>query len=176
MEANTTERILDAAERRIRDAGYNGFSFRDLAEDVGIKSASVHYHFPTKEALVATLTERYTERFLQSLEDAPSGIRCILAYRDAFRRSLAEDRRMCLCGVLGAESGGLPDSVTRQARLFFERTIQKLEQALVGTVSEPHSTAAAVVAQLQGAIILARAFGNIAAFDEATQELAEKSS
>ena len=53
MQANTVEAIMDAAERRIRELGYNGFSFRDIAADVGIKSASVHHHFPTKPALAA---------------------------------------------------------------------------------------------------------------------------
>src|SRR3712207_8206920 len=46
----TAERIMDAAERRIRAAGYGGFSFRELAAEVGVKSASVHHHFPTKRS------------------------------------------------------------------------------------------------------------------------------
>ena len=41
--------IMDAAERRMRIGGFNGFSFREIAADVGVKSSSVHYHFPTKE-------------------------------------------------------------------------------------------------------------------------------
>ena len=40
--------IMDAAERRMRIGGFNGFSFREIAADVGVKSSSVHYHFPTK--------------------------------------------------------------------------------------------------------------------------------
>ena len=58
MQANTVEAIMDAAERRIRELGYNGFSFRDIAADVGIKSASVHHHFPTKPALAAAVARR----------------------------------------------------------------------------------------------------------------------
>ena len=50
--------IMDAAERRMRIGGFNGFSFREIAADVGVKSASVHYHFPTKENLAAAVTRR----------------------------------------------------------------------------------------------------------------------
>jgi TetR/AcrR family transcriptional repressor of nem operon len=55
--------IMDAAERRIRTSGYNGFSFRQIAADVGVKSSSVHHHFPTKPALAAAVARRYTDRF-----------------------------------------------------------------------------------------------------------------
>jgi TetR/AcrR family transcriptional repressor of nem operon len=54
--------ILDAAEARIRRGGYSGFSFREIAVDVGVKSSSVHYHFPTKEMLAAAVARRYTDR------------------------------------------------------------------------------------------------------------------
>ena len=61
--------ILDAAERAIRDRGYNAVSFRDLAAAVGVKSASVHHHFPTKADLGAAVARRYAERFLDALGD-----------------------------------------------------------------------------------------------------------
>ncbi|MEL6281088.1 MAG: helix-turn-helix domain-containing protein, partial [Pseudomonadota bacterium] len=93
----TAEKIMAAAERRVRAAGYNGFSFRDLAEDVGIKSASVHHHFPTKEGLVAKLAAAYTERFMEAVAEAPAGAARIAAYQRAFRASLEADRQMCLC-------------------------------------------------------------------------------
>ena len=62
--------ILDAAETMIQSQGYNGFSFREIADQVGIKSASVHYHFPTKADLGAAVARRYTDRFLDQLPPA----------------------------------------------------------------------------------------------------------
>ncbi len=56
------ELIMDAAEPRMRGAGFNGFSFREIADDVGIQSSSVHYHFPTKEKLAAAVVHRYGDR------------------------------------------------------------------------------------------------------------------
>jgi len=62
--------ILKAAEARIRRNGFHGFSFRDLAEDVGIKSASVHYYFPTKADLGVSLMRNYQEQMLAAFGDA----------------------------------------------------------------------------------------------------------
>ncbi|MEL6477825.1 MAG: TetR/AcrR family transcriptional regulator [Pseudomonadota bacterium] len=170
MAKTTREDLMNAAERRVRDAGYNGFSFRDLAEDVGITSASVHHHFPTKQALVGALAERYTERFLQGLSGTTPGAERIAAYRAAFRASVAEDGLMCLCGMLGAESGGLPDEVLAQTRMFFDRTSRHLAEGLAGP--DPAARARQILARLEGAIILARTMGEIAYFDEAAADLA----
>ncbi len=65
--ATRANEILDAAERFARTVGYNGFSFRDIAAEIGIKSASVHYHFPTKGDLGAALARRYADRFFERL-------------------------------------------------------------------------------------------------------------
>jgi len=57
--------ILNAAERRMQFGGFGGFSFREIAADVGIKSSSVHYHFPTKEnrAAAGATAEKPGPRF-----------------------------------------------------------------------------------------------------------------
>lgn len=162
---STAEAILDAAERRIRERGYNGFSFRDLAADVGIKSASVHHHFATKERLAATVARRYADRFLETVAGEPAATR-VGAYRAVFRRALVEDGRMCLCGVLAAEVGGLPPEVAAEARAFFERCLQDLDQW-----AEPGGGAVRMMAVLEGAMLLARTFGDVAVFERATSEL-----
>lgn len=167
----SADRILDAAEARIRAVGYNGFSFRDLAEDVGIKSASVHYHFPTKEQLVATLVDRYGDRFLDALAEAPTGLARLAAYRQAFRTAVGQDLNMCLCGVLGAEQATLPSPVAERTRRFFERVIDHLAAGLHGHIEDPRDTALAAVAQLEGAVILARAAGRLEVFDRAAARL-----
>jgi TetR/AcrR family transcriptional repressor of nem operon len=68
MPQTMKDKILDAAEKRVRGAGFSAMSFRDLASDVGIKSASVHYHFPTKPDLGEALVDRYTSQFKEHLE------------------------------------------------------------------------------------------------------------
>src|SRR6266478_10194767 len=101
--------IMDAAERRMRIGGFNGFSFREIAADVGVKSSSVHYHFPTKEALAAAVIRRYSEETAklidEELEKDPDPVR---VWTNAFRRTALSEGRMCPCTVLGAASQDLP--------------------------------------------------------------------
>ena len=68
----TAERLMGLAEAHIRDAGYGGFSFRDLAAELGIKSASVHHHFPTKATMAAAVARRYGDRFLEAVATRPA--------------------------------------------------------------------------------------------------------
>ena len=102
--------------------GYNGFSSRDIADAVGVKSASAHYHFPTKQALAAAVGRRYMTRFLDALGAPGSQLSAASAlsnYVAAYRRALVDDGLMCLCGVMGAEIDNLPSVVRLEAKYFF---------------------------------------------------------
>lgn len=149
--------ILDAAERHARRGGYHGFSFRNLAAEVGIKSASVHYHFATKGDLVAALAERYMARMRDTLGDASSLSASVAIKRlsEVFVNANETDDQMCLCGILGAEEGGLPEQLRPKITAFFDLTMQWLEVALrrVGKGPKPVE----VIAALEGGLIIARA-------------------
>ncbi|WP_300532546.1 TetR/AcrR family transcriptional regulator [Maricaulis sp.] len=174
--AQKAEEILDAAERLARRGGYGGFSFRDLAGAVGIKSASVHYHFPTKEDLGVAMTQRYNDRFLDSLgdpRDSRSPEQKRAAFIAGFRTALVEENLMCLCGVLGAESACLPEPVADAARAFFDRTRDWLGAALESDpdlVDDQAREAAALelVARLEGAMIMAQCMKDVSVFDRVT--------
>ncbi len=161
------ERILDAAEARARRGGYNAFSFRELAEDVGVKSASVHYHFPTKPDLAAALAKRYTARAQEWLGDpttlthAEARARVTTMFRDA----LVKDDRMCLCGVLAAERDALPAPVNSAVAGFFQMLLDYLRGTPVQ--SESLLNPEAVVARLEGALILARSLQDNRVFEAA---------
>ena len=62
MEQTTSEKILDTAQSLVVAGGYNGFSYADISDAVGIRKASIHHHFPTKAELVQVLVDRYTQR------------------------------------------------------------------------------------------------------------------
>jgi TetR/AcrR family transcriptional regulator, transcriptional repressor for nem operon len=130
----TAERLMDLAEARIREAGYRGFSFRDLAAEIGIKSASVHHHFPTKAGMAAAVARRYGGRFFELVarRHDESGDDVIAIYRSAFRSAIERDGRMCLNGVPGAEAGGLPPEVVAEIEMFFRRCIDDLSSRIGG--------------------------------------------
>lgn len=172
------DEILDAAEAMIRTGGYNAFSTRDVADAVGIKAASVHYYFPTKADIGVAVTERYTARFIEGLGD-PGGFRgkpneAIARYADAFRRALIRDGKLCLCAVLGAEIGGLPEDVSGRTRIFFERNLIWLAAAIrsKGMPKEKAmSMAMLVLASLEGAMILSKSLDNDAVFERVAEGL-----
>ena len=159
--------IMDAAERRMQLGGFGGFSFREIAADVGIKSSSVHYHFPTKEDLAAAVIRRWTEetsKFIdEELEKDPDPVR---AWTNAFRGTALSEGRMCPCTVLGAASQDLPPQVAREVKGFFKMCLDKL----VAEGLSP-SNAAEVLSTITGALVVANALGDTAAYDRATSDL-----
>jgi TetR/AcrR family transcriptional regulator, transcriptional repressor for nem operon len=173
-ETSTTEKIIAAAERRMREGGFHGFSFREIAADVGIKSASVHHHFPTKEDLSAAVAEAYTDRFMAALGDPEDRSRSpkelIGHYAELFRRAIIEDGQMCLCGVLASEVPGLPPRVGVAARGFFEQNIAWLETVLKrkSPRARPNQVrlgALKVVALLEGAMLISGALQSQEVFE-----------
>lgn len=164
------DRILDAAEVRARRGGYNAFSFRDLADDVGVKSASVHYHFPTKSDLAEVLTLRYAERARERLGDPAelSADEAIARVTALFREALIRDDRMCLCGLFGAERDVLPPAVDAAVVAFFRLILEYLRTSFRST--EWREAPEAILARLEGALILARSLRDRCVFEAAIAE------
>ncbi|MEO0943556.1 MAG: helix-turn-helix domain-containing protein [Pseudomonadota bacterium] len=162
------EDILDVAEQMIRKHGYNGFSFRDIAAAVDVKSASVHYHFPTKADLAAAVAKRYRENFEMALaESSTSDGNPLADWRTLFRRALEADGLMCLCGILAVEGDDLPPQVAEEARLFMQDGID----AIANVDGFTREDGLRVLAQLEGAMLLARSLGDPQVFDQATKHL-----
>ena len=168
--------ILDIAERRMRQTGYNAVSYRDIAAEMGIKSASLHYHFPKKEDLGTALTQRYADNFSKALEEiaareANPQAR-IKAFIDIYSFELKQRGLVCLCAVLGAETESLPDRVSHEIKSFFNQNIDWLTQqyeALGKAVPADH--AKTVISSLSGAMILSASSHDNSIFDAATNSV-----
>lgn len=154
--------------------GFNGLSFRELAKVVGIKSASVHYHFPTKGDLGAALALRYCEEaatyFDNLLADFTDMTSCLTHYTNVFRAALVNDNRMCLCGIMAAEYHDLPDGVRIEVDRFTDLNVQWLVKVL--STGSGHADTAilerqafAIFAAIEGAQLLARGRNDISLFD-----------
>src|SRR5580692_6373314 len=124
-ERDTRGELLDLAEELVRTRGYNGFSYRDLADQIGIKTASIHYHFPTKGDLGEALVENEREVFARNLAQPDA------AEKDPRRRlerfiqlfqstTIGCHNRMCLGAMLAVEQETLPDAVEQAVRRLFE--------------------------------------------------------
>ena len=174
MSADTRVVILSAAKATAQAHGYNGLSFRELAKQVGIKSASIHYHFPTKGDLGAALARLYTAQAKADLEavlaeSEDPAIR-LSRYAALFRKALEDDNRMCLCGFMAAEHDDLPDAVKVEVAAFADLNIVWLAGVL-RSVPAPgglshDAWARAIHAAIGGAQLAARSRADIALFDE----------
>jgi TetR/AcrR family transcriptional repressor of nem operon len=159
--------ILDAAERRIQLGGFGGFSFREIATDVGIKSSSVHYHFPTKEDLAAAVIRRWGEETSKFVDEAlQKDSDPVRVWTKAFRSTALSEGRMCPCTVLGAASQDLPPQVAKEVKAFFQMCLDKMVAERV-----PLNTAAEVLSTITGALVVANALGDPAAYDRAIGDL-----
>ena len=164
--------IMDAAEGRIRTAGYNGFSFRDIASDVGVKSSSIHYYFPTKEDLGVAVARRYTERFFESLRNISGSPETRLSA--AYGKAMEKDGQMCLCGVLGTASTSLPGQVALEAKRFFNCALEFLIPDRKITSRKERDWALQILALLEGALVLSLTLGDAEGFRRATRSLPQK--
>jgi TetR/AcrR family transcriptional regulator, transcriptional repressor for nem operon len=177
----TSARILDSAERLAQTRGFNGFSYADIAAEVGITKASLHYHFATKADLGRALIVRYGERFdaaLATIETAPDPRDRLCRYVQLYENVLVRDR-MCLCGMLAAEYSTLPVPMQQELRRFFDRNESWLARDLKRgrTAGElrfegPSVEAARVLtAGLEGAMLLARSYEDASRFTATAQRL-----
>lgn len=167
------EAILKSAEARMRVGGFHGTSFREIAGDVGIKSASVHYHFASKAELGAAMTARYEAKVLAAI-GAPDDGRDLAAKLDRMRAvsraGLARGDGMCLCGILAAETHSLPPLVVAATRHYFAACNEWIRQALAcAGVEQASRKAFRLTALLQGAMLQAIAFDDVSVFDAALE-------
>ena len=180
--ADTATRILDVAERLAQRRGFNGFSYGDIASEMNITTASLHYHFAGKAELGRAMLARYAQRFGQALEvieaqEPEAGAR-LAAYAELYA-SVLRQRRLCLCGMLAAEYQTLPKPMRDSVIEFFdanERWLTRVLQegrdrgqlSLAGTARD---AARMIVSGLEGAMLLARPYGDVSRFQSAAQQL-----
>jgi TetR/AcrR family transcriptional repressor of nem operon len=170
---SSSDRILLVATRIAQAHGYGGLNLRTLAEEVGIKAASLYHHFPSKADLAAAVARRYWEDSAATLEALSATILdptdCLRRYPETFRKSLENDNRMCLSSFMTAEYDDLPDVVKKEVQTFSEVNVAWLAKVLVaaGIVSskDAKKRANAIFAAVAGAQLMARGRSDIKLFD-----------
>ena len=173
MTGNSRENILLAATKIAQAHGYTGLNFRDLAEDVGIKAASIYYYFPGKADLAAAVAKRYWENAAEALEEilaeSSDPVSALRRYPETFRWALENENRMCLSGFMGAEYDDLPEEVKKEVRTFADVNVAWLRKVLsAAKVVSPKMSelrAQAIFAAVGGAQLMARSRSDIALYD-----------
>ena len=181
-EPSTPDRILDAAEALAQTRGFNGFSYAHIAAELGITKASLHYHFRGKAELGEALIARYAERFagaLRAIDDECGDARDKLTAYAALYSGVLDAGHMCLCGMFAAEYETLPKPMGEAIVRFFDtnhawltRVLEKgrAHETLVFD-GDPSDGAQAILGGLEGALLVARPYGDPARFEAAAKRL-----
>ncbi|AZG16591.1 TetR/AcrR family transcriptional regulator [Cupriavidus pauculus] len=175
------DQLLEHASVLIRQRGYNGFSYRDLAELVGVKTSSIHYYFPAKDDLVLEVVRLYRERSqarLAAIDTTAPLIEQAERYVGPLRNDIGLNQ-ICLAGMLSAEVLALPDSIRKYLQEHFQANETWIANLLRRTEIEsgqpypvpPPALAKVLYGAIQNGIITARMSGSTDRLDAAADML-----
>ncbi len=174
---NTADAIITCARTLIVAGGYNGFSYADIADVVGVRKASIHHHFPSKVDLVQALVVQHrqaTEDGFSQLQQAiPDSLEQLRAYSGYWQKCIADlSAPFCVCALLAGELPVLPESVALEVRAYFRflagwmaATLARgVEQGTIRLATTPQIEAEVFMATVHGAMLSARAYGDTTVF------------
>lgn len=167
-ESGTRRKIMELAEELLRERGYNGFSYSHIAEQLGVKNAAIHYHFPSKEELGVALVERERRRFrmlaggktIQAMGPAEK----LDWFLSIYEEYSHQGTRVCYLGALESSFGDLPGPIQGQAKALNREMLTWLAGVLkAGRMKnifafkgEAADKAVLIMGAVQGAIQMAR--------------------
>lgn len=172
MKNDMSERILDLAERLIMERGYKAFSYNDLSKEIGIKTSSIHYHYPTKGDLGRQIVLRYirlcnevTESIDNSTENPKKKIR---EFINLFFEHLKSADKACPIAMLASDYENLPEDVKEELinciethEVWITKVLKSgLEKKIFKFTDSPENRAKAIFFAIEGATIAARAFSD----------------
>ncbi len=172
---DTKTRILDVAEKLTQTKGFNGFSYIDLSNEVGVKTSSIHYHFKAKADLALALVERVHVAHTATLGDMDASIsspeKRLAAMVDAFE-GYAKDDKYCLCGMLSAELHSVSPAVRRRLQTYFADLRSWVAKQLreMG-FKDIRNRSLCFVSALEGSLLLARLNGDPALVRSALKQV-----
>jgi TetR/AcrR family transcriptional regulator, transcriptional repressor for nem operon len=176
------DKILAIAQRLVQQRGFNGFSYADIAEEVGIRKASLHHYFPSKSDLGLSLIEVYSEQLgLALLEITNSDLSAdkkLETYVNLYRCALVADC-ICLGGMLATEAMTLDPALLPSLKRFFQRNVDWLTKTLLEGEAEtlftladdPETHARLFMSALQGTLLISRATNDRTAFEQTARLL-----
>jgi len=178
-EIDTKTALLNSAENAARRLGFDGFSYADLAEDVGIRKASIHHHFPSKAKLSLALMRRYHDNFREvctkiNAQFETGGAR-LAGLIKQYKSGSDDGKQLCLCASFSASRDSLPPDVVQQISLFRAMVVEWMTRAFekgqddgsIAGVTNPALEAASTMSLLEGAQLAARTEENPFLFDNA---------
>jgi TetR/AcrR family transcriptional repressor of nem operon len=170
---DTKTKILDLAEAMTQTRGFNGFSYLDIAAEIGIKNSSIHHHFKSKADLGLALVERVHERHLESFAQISRSIKSprkrLKAVVEHFQ-AYVDQKKFCLCGMMTAELQSVSAAVSERLTAYF-RDFRNWLAAQFAAMDKknPKTVALSFISALEGALVIARLESDPDVIDDATK-------
>jgi TetR/AcrR family transcriptional regulator, transcriptional repressor for nem operon len=164
---NTRERILDSAQRLTQTRSFQGFSFQDIADEVGVRKASLYHHFDSKDDVAVAMLQRvegWVSAQFKKVEGREPRER-LEAYFDLFRQIHGKAERMCPGGSFAAVFDAVSSPVQASLHRFAKMHVDWLEEVVCDGVEQgqftigdqrPRDVAAQILASVQGALLTGR--------------------
>lgn len=130
---------MEVARDLIQRYGSNAMSYADLSTAVGIRKASIHYHFPKKDdlilALIADSSQTYGKKFRDIVEGEGTCIEKLQSIVDIYYKGVSNGK-MCLVGTLSTEFYSLSDTIKQALRRVAESNVATFEKAIIQGIQE----------------------------------------
>lgn len=170
--SDTHDQIVDSAMKHLYKMGYNRFSFAYVAEDCGIAKASIHYHFPNKDALVLAAIDKYSARVTEALDrlrndsTLSANEKFEALFKFAFDHIVDTQYKGCLAGNLGLEISETNKAIAARVRAFLQRKTLVIAAIVEqGRAARSYATdfeasefAQSIVLMIEGGIMLAKIY------------------
>jgi Transcriptional regulator len=137
-ELNTKAKALELGGYYLQTLGFNGFSFQNIADELGIKKASLHYYFPSKEDFGLSLIEEYEKAYIAFTEklsplSAPKKLDQMF---QMFYRMTDDGKKICPTGVLCSDFNSLSKGMKKRLLAFYELQRSWLKETLKQGIQE----------------------------------------
>lgn len=182
-ETNISNEIVDLSKRLFQERGYKAFSYRDIAKEIGIKTSSIHYYFPTKDDLALAIVNKYRSEFKAEREKIDKETRNpkdkMGKFLDMFIQTFRDSRNVCFCSMLASDFINLPDNVKQEVGNIFNDNIDWIAGVLKDGLTkkvfsfeeDPADLAGVIFSSLEGATITSRTFDSDRALLKTTESI-----
>lgn len=179
MKSGTRESIIALADQLIRERGFNAFSFHDISKTIGIKTSSIHYHFPTKSDLCISIIRKQEEllrKIMESVEGKDPLVR--LKRFISIYSNIVSENKVCLVGSLCTDLNTVEEPVKKELQQMAGNILDWVteilkegrDQKVFSFKTTPRTKALLVISNMLAMVQLCRLTGR-ASFDTVREAL-----
>lgn len=175
---DTKEQIIESANKLLVERGFNAFSFKNISKDVGIKTSSIHYHFPTKTELGIAVLQTHVSALQATISRTKNKTAVVkLSTLFLYYKLLANEKKVCVVGALTSDINTLEEPLRQELLKFSTEVVgwaitileQGQQENTIRSFPNTELKAKMLVANLMALVQVARIEQNPKSFDQMTQ-------